>query len=168
MQAQSITKLAEANREAGLKEAEVLREKLAAANTKSRRALLQEAALPPARASRRRSCASWSSRPSGSARSRCCSWAALGGLAGGSSGAIGSIPLLGGALGPMMQTILETSAMLPVLKEVMKFVDMNAVTGALSKAVQVVDPATVSAPLANPPLAGGVKTAVRVSPGAPQ
>ena len=31
-----------------------------------------------------------------------------------------SAPFLGGALGPMMKTILETSAMMPMLKDVMK------------------------------------------------
>src|SRR3954469_6169651 len=45
MQALSITKLAEANREAGLKEAEVMRQKNAAANAKSKEILLQEAVL---------------------------------------------------------------------------------------------------------------------------
>ena len=45
LQAISITKLAEANREAGLKEAEVLRQKNDAANAKSKEILLQEAVL---------------------------------------------------------------------------------------------------------------------------
>src|SRR6185295_1908793 len=45
MQAVSITRLAEANREAGLKDAEVLRQKNAAANSKSKEILVQEAVL---------------------------------------------------------------------------------------------------------------------------
>ncbi len=59
MQALSITKLAEANREAGLKEAEVLRQKNAAANSKSQRdpAAGGGAGAAPGRA--RRCCASW-------------------------------------------------------------------------------------------------------------
>jgi hypothetical protein len=44
-----------------------------------------------------------------------------------------------------MQTILQTSVMMPAMKELMKFVDMNAVTGALSRAVQTVDPARIAA-----------------------
>src|SRR5476649_1400320 len=44
-QAESITRLAEASREAGLKEADVQREKLAAANSKSRELLIKETVL---------------------------------------------------------------------------------------------------------------------------
>jgi len=76
-QAQSITRLAECNREAGLKEADVQREKLAAANSKSRELFLQETALRLLEVAPRSS-ASWSSQPSASARSRCCSLAESG------------------------------------------------------------------------------------------
>ena len=36
------------------------------------------------------------------------------------------MPLLGGALGPVAKTLLEASAVMPVLKEVMKFADVDA------------------------------------------
>jgi hypothetical protein len=45
----------------------------------------------------------------------------------------------------MMQTILQSSVMIPAMKELMKFVDVNAVAGAVSQAVQAVDPAKVAA-----------------------
>jgi hypothetical protein len=50
----------------------------------------------------------------------------------------------------MMQTILQTSAMMPAIKEMMKAVDLNALTGALSRAVQAVDPGKVAAAEAPP------------------
>jgi hypothetical protein len=64
----------------------------------------------------------------------------LGGIAQGNGGP-GQPQLLGGALGPMMQTILQTSAMMPAIKEMMKFVDVGSLTGALSKTVQGLGPA---------------------------
>jgi uncharacterized membrane protein YqiK len=154
-QAQSITRLAEANREAGLKEAEVQRERLAAANSKSRELLLQETVL------RLMDVAPSVVRELVKPAERIgeIKVLQLGGSASGAGNGAGSqsqMPLLGGALGPMMQTILQTSVLMPAMKELMKFVDMNAVTGALSKAVQVVDPASVAPP------APAVKAAIRL------
>ncbi len=137
-QAQSITRLAEANREAGLKEAEVQRQKLAAANSKSRELLLQETALRLLEVAP--SVVRELVKPA--ERIGEIKVLQLGGMANGAGPATQpQLPLLGGALGPMMQTILQTSVMMPAMKELMKFVDMNAVTGALSRAVQAVDPA---------------------------
>ncbi|MGZ6125853.1 MAG: flotillin domain-containing protein [Myxococcales bacterium] len=154
-QAQSITRLAEANREAGLKAAEVQRQSLAAANSKSRDLLLQETVL------RLLDVAPSVVRELVKPAERIgeIKVLQLGGAAApaNGSGPQAQIPLLGGALGPMMQTILQTSVMMPAMKELMKFVDMNAVTGALSKAVQVVDPAAAA-----PPRAAPVKMAARL------
>jgi len=139
-QAQSITRLAEANREAGLKEAEVQREKLAAANSKSRELFLQETAL------RLLEVAPSLVRELVKPAERISEIKVLQ-LGGGGNGAgtQPQLPLLGNALGPMMQTILQSSVMMPAMKELMKFVDMNAVAGAVSQAVQAVDPAKVGA-----------------------
>jgi len=138
-QAQSITRLAEAHREAGLKEAEVQREKLAAANSKSRELFLQETAL------RLLEVAPSLVRELVKPAERIAEIKVLQ-LGGGGNGAgtQPQLPLLGNALGPMMQTILQSSVMMPAMKELMKFVDMNAVAGAVSQAVQAVDPAKVA------------------------
>ena len=138
-QAQSITRLAEAHREAGLKEAEVQREKLAAANSKSRELFVQETVLRVLEVAP--SVVRELVKPA--ERIGEIKVLQLGGLGNG-NGAQQQLPLLGGALGPMMQTILQTSVMVPAMKELMKFVDLNAVAGALSKAVQAVDPAEVA------------------------
>ncbi|HEY4730095.1 MAG TPA: flotillin domain-containing protein, partial [Myxococcales bacterium] len=138
-QAQSITRLAEANREAGLKEAEVQREKLAAANSKSRELFLQETAL------RLLEVAPSLVRELVKPAERISEIKVLQlGGGGNGAGAQPQLPLLGNALGPMMQTILQSSVMMPAMKELMKFVDMNAVAGAVSQAVQAVDPAKVA------------------------
>ena len=44
-----------------------------------------------------------------------------------------------------MQSILQASVMMPAMKDLMKFVDVNALTGAVSQAVQAVDPTKVPA-----------------------
>jgi len=146
-QAQSITRLAEANREAGLKEAEVERQKLAAKNSKSREILLQETALkllevapavvkelvkPAERISEIKVLQLGGAAASGSASAQ--------------PGA--QAPLLGGALGPMMQTILSTSALMPALKEMMRFVDTQGLASAVARTVQTVDPQQIPAPAA--------------------
>jgi len=147
-QAQSITRLAEANREAGLKEAEVQRQKLAAANSKARELLLQETVL------RLLDVAPSVVRELVKPAERIgeIKVLQLGGAGGNGAAPQQSVPLLGGALGPMMQTILQTSAMMPAIKEMMKFVDVSAVSGALSRAVQAADPAKVAAATPSPPL----------------
>jgi uncharacterized membrane protein YqiK len=139
-QAQSITRLAEAHREAGLKEAEVQREKLAAANSKSRELFLQETALRLLEVAP--SLVRELVKPA--ERIGEIKVLQLGGVGNG-GGTQPHLPLLGNALGPMMQTILQSSVMIPAMKELMKFVDMNAVAGAVSQAVQAVDPAKVGA-----------------------
>ncbi|WP_394827098.1 flotillin domain-containing protein [Pendulispora albinea] len=128
LQAVSITRLAEAQREAGLKEAEVLREKIMAQNSKSREILLQEtvAALiqnGPAIIHELMKPAEHIGE---------IKVLQMGGLGGGGNGAAngnpvsGQFPLLGNALGPIAKTMLETSAVMPLLKEVMKFADVDA------------------------------------------
>ncbi len=49
---------------------------------------------------------------------------------GASAGA--QFPLLGGALGPVTKSIIEASAMLPMLKEVMKFADADKLKAAFA------------------------------------
>jgi uncharacterized membrane protein YqiK len=122
LQAISITRLAEAHREAGLKEAEVAREKAAALNSKSAQILLQETAL-----------AFIQSAPEiirelvkPAEKITEMKVLQLGGFqpgAQGSNGDVGMGPLLGNALGPLAKTLLDTSAMMPVVKELMKFAD---------------------------------------------
>jgi uncharacterized membrane protein YqiK len=152
-QAQSITRLAEANREAGLKEAEVQRERLAAAYSKSRELILQETAL------RLLEVAPAVVRELVKPAERIgeIKVLQLGGTATGAANGQAQQPLLGGALGPMMQTILQTSVMMPAIRELLKSVDLNAMTGALSQAVRSVDPAKV-----DPVPVAPVKTAVRI------
>jgi uncharacterized membrane protein YqiK len=136
MQSMSITKLAEANREAGLKEAEVLRERNAAANSKSPQILLQETALqlianapqivrelvkPAERIGEIKVLqVGGGMGASGAANGN------------GSSGGGTQFPLLGSALGPVAKSILEASAVLPVLKEVMKFADADSMKSAIT------------------------------------
>ena len=128
MQATSITKLAEANREAGLKEAEVLREKAAAMNAKSPQILFQETALQLLQH------APAIIRELVKPAERISEIKVLnvqGSLGGGGNGAQNGngaqLPFLGNALGPIAKTMLEASAMMPVLKEVMKFADVDQV-----------------------------------------
>jgi uncharacterized membrane protein YqiK len=137
MQALSITKLAEANREAGLKEAEVVRQKNAAANSKSKEILLQEAVLTLISAAP----AMLSELVKPAEKIAEIKVLHLGGALGGGGGggsngngasAGGSFPLLGGALGPVTKSIIEASALLPMLKEVMKFTDADKVKSAFA------------------------------------
>jgi uncharacterized membrane protein YqiK len=172
MQALSITKLAEANREAGLKDAEVLRQKNAAANSKSKEILLQEAVL-----------SFISSAPAmlrelvkpaekiGEIKVLQLGGSGIGGGAGASgngASAGAQFPLLGGALGPVTKSIIEASAVLPMLKEVMKFTDAEKVKAAFaslggegSPASTVGAPAATAASIPPPPVvarAGRVTT----------
>ncbi len=126
LQTLAITKLATANREAGLKEAEVLREKNAAANSKSREILLQEAVLMLIQAAP----ALVREMVKPAERIGEIKVLQMGGGFGGGAGSNGNgaghglqMPLLGNALGPVAKSIFEASAILPVLKEVMKFAD---------------------------------------------
>jgi flotillin len=136
MQALSITKLAEANREAGLKDAEVLRQKNAAANSKSKEILLQEAVL--ALIQHAPSMLAELVKPAEKiAEIKVLQLGgALGGAGAGSNGngasAGGSFPLLGGALGPVTKSIVEASALLPMLKEIMRFTDADKLKSAFA------------------------------------
>ena len=134
LQAVSITRLAEANREAGLKEAEVLRQKIAVANEKKRDILLQEAALTLIQN------ASTIIRELVKPAERIGEIKVLqvGGAFGatpanGQNGQSTQTPLLGMALGPVAKTILEASALAPVLKEVMRFADPDVLKAAASQ-----------------------------------
>jgi len=150
MQALSITKLAEANREAGLKDAEVLRQKNAAANSKSKEILLQEAVLaliqyaPPILAELVKPAekiAEIKVLQLGGA---------LGGGGAGANGngasAGGSFPLLGGALGPVTKSIVEASALLPMLKEIMRFTDADKLKAAFASLGEGAAAPTLGAP----------------------
>jgi uncharacterized membrane protein YqiK len=136
MQALSITKLAEANREAGLKDAEVLRQKNAAANSKSKEILLQEAVLSLIQYAP--SMLAELVKPAEKiAEIKVLQLGgALGGAGAGSSGngasVGGSFPLLGGALGPVTKSIVEASALLPMLKEIMRFTDADKLKSAFA------------------------------------
>src|SRR3954470_14997110 len=156
-QAQSITRLAEANREAGLKEAEVQSRKLAAANSKSRELLLQETAMKLLEVAP----AIVKELVKPAERIGEIKVLQLGG-AGGTGAGTGTQPgtqLLGGALGPIMQTMLQTSALMPALKEMMRFVDTEKVTAALERTVQTVDPQRITTPTAKAALENGAAVA---------
>ena len=140
LQAISITRLAEANREAGLKEAEVLREKIAVANSKKRDLLLQETAqslIANAAAIVRELV-----KPA--ERIGEIKVLQVGGSLGGGNGASGpglQAPLLGSALGPVAKTMLEASALAPVLKEVLRFADVDALKNAVNQHLATAEPA---------------------------
>jgi flotillin len=155
LQALSITKLAEANREAGLKEAEVLRQKNAAANSKSTQILLSEAALALVQN------APEIVRELVKPAEKIAEIKVLqigGGLGNGAAGsgasglAPGQFPLLGGALGPVAKSIFEASAVLPVLKEVMKFADVKKLEDIMGAASTPARTAATHTPAPSPSL----------------
>jgi uncharacterized membrane protein YqiK len=155
-QAQSITRLAEANREAGLKEAEVQRQKLAAMNSKSRELLLQETAM------KLLEIAPAVIRELVKPAERISEIKVLQLSGMGAAPVTGTQPqasLLGGALGPMMQTMLQTSALMPALKEMMRFVDPEKMTAALERTVKAVDPQRIT-----PPALPAIENGVQASP----
>ena len=153
LQAMSITRLAEAQREAGLKEAEVLREKIVAQNSKSRDILLQETIttliqngpalvhelMKPAERIGEIKVLNLSGGLGGSPTGSSSNGAGNGG---GGNG----FPLLGNALGPIAKTMLETSAVMPLLKEVMKFADVDALKNMVAPAAAAPPPITTSRP----------------------
>lgn len=132
LQAISITKLAEANREAGIKEAEVAREKVGATNEKSKDVLLQEVVL--ALIARGPEIIRELVKPVEKITEfkvlQLGSGMGAGDGAGGQGGS-----MLGGALGPMMKTILETSALMPMLKDALRFADATKIQTVLSDAL---------------------------------
>jgi hypothetical protein len=153
MQATSITKLAEAHRAAGLKEAEVLREKAQAANAKTREILIQEAALKliEAAPSIIRELVKPAERISEIKVLQVSGgMGAMMGAGGNGAGNGAGMPLLGNALGPVARSILDASAVLPVLKEVMKFADpdgtLKAHAAKLGIDPHILKPAAVTPP----------------------
>lgn len=130
LQAVSITRLAEANREAGLKEADVLREKAAALNAKSTQILLQETLQLLIQRSPEiiRELVKPAERIGEIKVLNVQGATALGGTTGTGAG----IPMLGNALGPVAKTMFEASAMMPVMKEILKFADADAIRNAVS------------------------------------
>jgi flotillin len=155
MQAISITRLAEANRLAGLREAEVLREKHAAANVKSRDILLQEAVLQlitsaPAIA------AELVKPAERIGELKILQLGGMGASPGSGNGAsVGATSMLGSTVGPIARTIMETSALMPLLQQVMKFADGDAMKHAMGRLV---------APAAPPPAPGEVAAAGSTRP----
>jgi uncharacterized membrane protein YqiK len=126
----AITRRAEAAREAGLKEAEVQREKSAALNSKSSQILLQETAL--ALIGKAPEIIRELVKPAEKITEM--KVLQLGGFQSGSAGANGDGgmgPLLGNALGPLAKTLLDTSAMMPVVRELMKFADAKGLADVL-------------------------------------
>jgi uncharacterized membrane protein YqiK len=150
LQAVSITRLAEANREAGLKEAEVLREKISAANGKTREILLQETveSLIQNAAGIVRELVRPAERIGEIKVLQVGGMGMLGGGNGTGNGA-SQTPLLGTALGPVAKTILEASALAPVLKEVMRFADPDALKAMVNQVAAQV-PAKVVVPPDSP------------------
>jgi uncharacterized membrane protein YqiK len=143
LQATSITKLAEAKREAGLKEAEVQRQKIAAQNAKTREIMLQETVM--ALVEHAPAIVRELMKPAEKiAEIKVLQVGGAAGLGGGApnGNGSGSMPLLGNALGPVAKTILEASAMMPVLKEVMKFADADSLKAVLGNGAPVRPPRT--------------------------
>jgi uncharacterized membrane protein YqiK len=134
LQAMSITRLAEAHREAGLKEAEVAREKIAASNGKSRDILMQETALTLIQYAS--SIIRELVRPAeriGEIKVLQVG-GGLGGMGGGGGeNGHGAGSMLGSALGPVAKTMLEASAMAPVLKEMLRFADIDVLKSAVGQ-----------------------------------
>jgi uncharacterized membrane protein YqiK len=126
-QAMSITRLAEANREAGLKEAEVLRQKNAAANSKSKEILVQEAILTLVQGAPAmlRELVKPAEKIGEIKVIQMGGAFGSGGSNGNGASSSAQLPLLGGALGPITKSIIEASAVLPMLKEVMKVADVD-------------------------------------------
>ena len=129
LQADAITRLAQAHREAGLREAEVLQEKTRAMNVKSREVMVQEVVLQLLQQAP--DIVRELVKPAehigeikvlqlGSAGS------------GGAGAGAGQHPVLGTALGPVAKAIFETSAMLPVVQQLLRFGGADAVRSAVA------------------------------------
>lgn len=130
LQAVSITRLAEAHREAGLKEAEVLLQKIAAANGKSRDILLQEAVL------RLIENAPEIVRELVKPAEKISELKILqlgGNQTGGNGTGPGMSGMLGNTVGPIAKTIMEASAIMPLLQSVMKLTEGDPLKSALSR-----------------------------------
>ncbi len=155
MQAVSITKLAEANREAGLKEAEVAGQRIAAANARSREVLLADTVqtliksapdiirelVKPAERIGEIKVLNVSGGMGGGA----------GAGAGGNGAGSGQFPLLGNALGPVAKSILDASAVMPVVREMLRFADGDGAKGALAGLAGAVEKVLPGLTPATPP-----------------
>jgi len=135
MQAMSITKLAEAQREAGIKEAEVMREKINAGNAKSREWMIYETAdkLIAAAPSIMRELVKPAERIGEIKVLQVTGGLGLGGSNGNGEGAHASSPFLGNVLGPVAKTIVEASAVMPFVKELLRFADTDAIKAAVAR-----------------------------------
>ena len=135
MQAMSITRLAEARREAGLKEAEVERQKVAAQNSKARDILLAEVAQ--ALITRAPEIVRELVKPAERiGEVKVLQLGGMGAMNGTGNGAgAGGMQALGTTLGPVAKTILEASAMMPIVNEMMKFAGGDQMKATLGKLV---------------------------------
>src|SRR4029077_2728366 len=140
----------------GMKEAEVLRQKNAAANSKSKEILLQEAVLSLIQGAPGivRELVKPAEKISEIKVLQLGGALGAGGSNGNGAGAGVQLPLLGGALGPVTKSIIEASAVLPMLKEVMKFTDadkLKAAFAALGEQPGTAPPAAVTPAATTPP-----------------
>ncbi len=166
LQAMSITKLAEAQREAGMKEAEVLQKKVEASNAKSPAILLTEslAAALAAAPGIVRELVKPAERIS---ELKVLNITGMGGQGPGAqqgTQAQAGMPMLGNSLGPIMKSIMEASAMMPMLKEMMQFSGGRELVSKLSEAVNPVEVSKQLAAAVQPPQG---KTPLRPTPVAP-
>ncbi len=167
MQALSITKLAEANRISGLREAEVLREKIMAANGKSREIMLQEAVVQLI--AQAPSIVSELVKPAeriGELKILQLGGMGMGNSNGANGASNGMSHMLGGAVGPIAKTILETSALMPLLQQVMKFADPEAMKNAVARLAapphaETATAAEIAAGSTRPPTPGAPPPPVR-------
>jgi flotillin len=133
LQADTITKLAEANREAGMKEAEVLKQKIDAANAKSKEILLQEVVLSIIQSAP--AIVRELVKPAEHiGEIKVLQLGGAGGAMGtnGAGGAGVQHPLLGNTVGPVAKTILEASAVMPLVQSMLKFADVDALRSTVS------------------------------------
>ena len=146
MQAEAITRLAEANREAGVKQVEVQHRTVEAANAKSREVLVQEVVLkaleqapsivrelvkPAERIGEIKILQMAGSQVAPDTR----------------SGAPAH-PLLGTVLGPVAKTMLEASALVPIVQSVLRFADADVLKTLIDKAgTGTIDAGTIASTL---------------------
>lgn len=134
LQAISITKLAEARREAGLKDAEVQRQQADAANAKSRDVLVAEAVARVVE--KAPEIVRELMKPAEKITD--IKVLQLGGMGGGAAANGEGGQALGSALGPVAKTIVEASAVMPIMRELLKFADTPEVRETIAQAVPAV------------------------------
>jgi len=169
MQATSITKLAEANREAGLKSVEVHRQQVAAQNAKSPEILLAEVAhaLIAKSPELMRELVKPAERI-GEIKVLQVAGVGFGGGGNGANGDGARVPVLGTALSPIAKTIIEASAMLPVVKEMLRFADVDAMKSLVGRVAPGLEkPLEALAAGSRPPGSPGVTAAPPPRPAPP-